>query len=40
MAKTELYNERKREGRKEEGEEKRAASSAGAGSVLSAAVFI
>ena len=41
MAKTELYNERKREGRKEEGGEiEKAACSAGARSVLSAAVFI
>ena len=38
MAKTELYNERKREGRKEEGEIEKAACSAGAGSVLSAGV--
>ena len=33
MAKTELYNERKREGRREEGEIEKAACSAGAGSV-------
>ena len=40
MAKTDLYNERKREGGREEGEIEKAACSAGAGSVLSAAVFI
>ena len=38
VAKTELYNERKRGGRKEEGEIEKAACSAGAGSVLSAGV--
>ena len=37
MAKTDLYNERKREGRKEEGEIEKGACSAWAGSVLSAA---
>ena len=40
VAKTDLYNERKREGRKEEGEIEKAACSAVSGSVLSAAVFI
>ena len=40
MAKTDLYNERKREGRREDGEIEKAACSAGAGSVWSAAVFI
>ena len=39
MATTELYNERKREGRREEGEIEKAACSAGAGSVLSAPFF-
>ena len=39
VAKTELYNERKREGRREEGEIEKAACSAGAGSVLSAPFF-